>query len=210
MFTATKLQTATYLLGVCLFSISFLVFLNSSISFVVTDLIKLPTGEGDAIGTLGFADELLALLACPVWGMLSDRIGVRYVCTVGYLIIALALALFVQAKNVYPELLLGRLLFSLGGSAVTTMVTAVLPAMTASRSPLDGTSIISDQSSYFIRRHFHVQKHAKNGQRRIPPHIWQASLECLQVVAPWLPCWFSCLFRRGLRNRGGRPLSPSN
>ncbi|EDN06168.1 conserved hypothetical protein [Histoplasma mississippiense (nom. inval.)] len=129
MFTATKLQTATYLLGVCLFSISFLVFLNSSISFVVTDLIKLPTGEGDAIG---------------------------------YLIIALALALFVQAKNVYPELLLGRLLFSLGG------------------------------------RHFHVQKHAKNGQRRIPPHIWQASLECLQgcgavvallVFLP-LPAWF--------------------
>lgn len=79
MFTATKLQTATYLLGVCLFSISFLVFLNSSISFVVTDLINLPTGEGDAVGTLGFADELLALVACPVWGMLSDRIGVRYV-----------------------------------------------------------------------------------------------------------------------------------
>ncbi|KKZ62654.1 hypothetical protein EMCG_00337 [[Emmonsia] crescens] len=78
MFTATKLQTATYLLGVCLFSISFLVFLNSSISFVVTDLINLPTGEGDAVGTLGFADELLALVACPVWGMLSDRIGVRY------------------------------------------------------------------------------------------------------------------------------------
>lgn len=46
---------------------------------MVTDLIKLPTGEGDAVGTLGFADELLALVACPVWGMLSDRIGVRYV-----------------------------------------------------------------------------------------------------------------------------------
>lgn len=38
--------------------------------------------------------------------------------------------LFVQAKNVYPQLLLGRLLFSLGGSAVSTMVTAVLPAVT--------------------------------------------------------------------------------
>ncbi|KAK2745036.1 hypothetical protein FQN55_006393 [Onygenales sp. PD_40] len=140
MFTATKLQTATYLLGVCLFSISFLVFLNSSISFVVTDLINLPAGEGDAVGTLGFADELLALVACPLWGMLSDRIGVRYVCTAGYAIIALSLALFVQARNVYPELLLGRLLFSLGGSAVTTMVTAVLPAVTASKDYLDNSS----------------------------------------------------------------------
>lgn len=42
----------------------------------------------------------------------------------------MALVLFVQAKNIYPQLLLGRLLFSIGGSAVSTMVTAVLPAVT--------------------------------------------------------------------------------
>lgn len=51
-------------------------------------------------------------------------------CTVGYAVIALALVLFVQATNVYPQLLLGRLLFSVGGSAVSTMVTAVLPTVT--------------------------------------------------------------------------------
>lgn len=79
LFTASRLQTATYLLGVCPFSIAFLVFLNSSVSFVVTDLIGLEKGEGDAVGSLGFADELLALIACPAWGLLSDRIGVRYV-----------------------------------------------------------------------------------------------------------------------------------
>ncbi|KAL2854248.1 major facilitator superfamily domain-containing protein [Aspergillus pseudoustus] len=133
MFTASWAQTFTYLLGVCPFSIAFLVFINSSISFVVTDLIGLHDGEGDAVGTLGFADELLALAACPLWGVLSDRIGVRQVCTAGYTIIALALVLFVQAKNIYPQLLLGRLLFSLGGAAVSTMVTAVLPVVTANR-----------------------------------------------------------------------------
>ncbi|PGH03393.1 hypothetical protein GX51_04124 [Blastomyces parvus] len=187
MFTATKLQTATYLLGVCLFSISFLVFLNSSISFVVTDLINLPTGEGDAVGTLGFADELLALVACPVWGMLSDRIGVRYVCTVGYLIIALALALFVQAKNVYPELLLGRLLFSLGGSAVTTMVTAVLPAITASKSSLNGSSASSAQNSEINtppppqpdesqRIYRHIPRPSNGSELTITPVLYQATL----------------------------------
>ncbi len=79
MFTATKLQVATYLLGVCPFSIAFLVFLNSSVSFVVTDLIGRREKVGDAVGSLGFADELLALVACPLWGLLSDKIGVRYV-----------------------------------------------------------------------------------------------------------------------------------
>ncbi|KAJ5664705.1 hypothetical protein N7462_011518 [Penicillium macrosclerotiorum] len=130
LFTASWGQTLTYLLAVCPFSIAFLVFINSSVSFVVTDLIGLHKGEGDAVGTLGFADELLALVACPIWGVLSDRIGVRHVCTVGYAIIALALVLFVQATNIYPQLLLGRLLFSIGGSAVSTMVTAVLPTVT--------------------------------------------------------------------------------
>lgn len=79
LFTASRSQTLTYLLAVCPFSIAFLVFINSSISFVVTDLIGLHDGEGDAVGTLGFADELLALAACPLWGVLSDRIGVRHV-----------------------------------------------------------------------------------------------------------------------------------
>ena len=79
MFTASRVQAATYLLGVCLFSISFLVFLNSSISFVITDLLGQRKRVGDAVGTLGFADEVAALIACPFWGVLSDRIGVRAV-----------------------------------------------------------------------------------------------------------------------------------
>ena len=50
----------------------------------------------------------------------------------GYFIVGLALILFVQARNVFPELLLARLFFSIGGAATATMVTAILPSMTAS------------------------------------------------------------------------------
>jgi nitrate/nitrite transporter NarK len=84
MFTTTRLQAVTYLLGVCLFSIAFLVFLNSTLSFVITRLIKQRTHIGDAVGTLGFTDELVALVACPAWGVISDRLGVR---TVGSLLL---------------------------------------------------------------------------------------------------------------------------
>lgn len=115
--STTTLQATTYLLGVSLFSISFLVFLNSSVSFVITDLIGQKHGVGDVVGTLGFADEIVALVACPVWGLVSDRLGVRRVAAIGYTIIALALVLFVQASNVYPQLLLARLLFAVGASA---------------------------------------------------------------------------------------------
>lgn len=153
----TGLQASTYLLGVCLFSISFLVFLNSSVSFVITDLIGTKNGVGDLVGTLGFADELVALVACPVWGILSDRLGVRTVCVCGYTIVGLSLLLFVQARNVYPQLLFARLFFSVGGAATTTMVTAILTSMTGGdsqsrtehRQPSDA-STIPDSMSHSI------------------------------------------------------------
>ncbi|KAF2270987.1 MFS general substrate transporter [Lojkania enalia] len=129
-FTASRTQICAYLFGVALFSISFLVFLNSSVSFVITQRIGLDHNVGDAVGTLGFADELVALVACPVWGLLSDRIGVRSVAVLGYTIVGISLWVFVQAKNVYPQLLLARLFFSLGATATATMVTAILPTMT--------------------------------------------------------------------------------
>ncbi|KAJ4357316.1 uncharacterized protein N0V89_001891 [Didymosphaeria variabile] len=129
-FTATRTQVATYLFGVALFSISFLVFLNSSISFVITQRIGQAHNVGDAVGTLGFADELVALVACPAWGLLSDRVGVRSVAVIGYMIVGVSLWVFMAAKNVYPQLLLARLLFSVGATATATMVTAILPTMT--------------------------------------------------------------------------------
>ena len=115
--STTTLQAVTYLLGISLFSISFLVFLNSSVSFVITDLIGVKKGVGDIVGTLGFVDELVALVACPLWGLVSDRLGVRLVAVTGYAVIALSLVLFVQARNIYPQLLLARILFAIGATA---------------------------------------------------------------------------------------------
>ncbi|KAF2858538.1 hypothetical protein K470DRAFT_259716 [Piedraia hortae CBS 480.64] len=144
--TATPLQATAYLGGVALFSIAFLVFLNSSISFVVTDLIGQKTGVGDAVGTLGFADELFALVACPLWGLLSDRVGIRAVAVTGYCVVAVSLICLVQSTNVYPQLLLGRLAFSLGAAACSTMVTAALPAMVARPAAKEEDEVLTEQT----------------------------------------------------------------
>ncbi|KAF2815237.1 uncharacterized protein BDZ99DRAFT_567118 [Mytilinidion resinicola] len=139
-FTASRTQIATYLFCIALFSISFLVFLNSSVSFVITQRIGQQDKVGDAVGTLGFADELVALVACPMWGVLSDRVGVRTVAVTGYTIVGVSLWVFVQAGNVYPQLLLARMFFSIGGAATATMVTAILPTMTLDTSSSDPRS----------------------------------------------------------------------
>ena len=115
--SASRTQASTYFLGVCLPSIAFLVFLNASVSFVITARIGQRDDVGDAVGTLGFADECVALVACAAWGVLSDRIGVRAVAVSGFIIVATALAGFVQARDVIPQLLLWRMWFSLGGAA---------------------------------------------------------------------------------------------
>ncbi|KAG9257233.1 uncharacterized protein F5Z01DRAFT_679882 [Emericellopsis atlantica] len=90
---------------------------NCSVSFVISDLIGQKHNIGDVVGTLGFADEVVALVACPAWGLISDRLGVRWVATIGYLIIGASLVVFVQAKNIYPQLLLARIFFAIGASA---------------------------------------------------------------------------------------------
>ncbi|OTA95841.1 hypothetical protein M434DRAFT_393489 [Hypoxylon sp. CO27-5] len=138
--TATPLQAATYLLGIALFSISFLVFLNSAVSFVITDLLGVKTGVGDIVGTLGFVDEVVALVACPAWGLVSDRLGVRWVAVLGYAIIAISLLCFVQARDVYPSLVIARIAFALGATAAATMVTAILPVLTD-----DGEEVRGDE-----------------------------------------------------------------
>ncbi|EWC47848.1 hypothetical protein DRE_02730 [Drechslerella stenobrocha 248] len=117
----------TYLFAICLFSITFLVFLNSVLSFVVTDLFDIHDGVGSIVGTLGFVDELVAVFMVILWGGLSDRIGTRLIAASGYFLVGLAFIAIVHVRTVYPGLLLARVLFSMGASATVVSVTAVLP-----------------------------------------------------------------------------------
>ena len=65
------------------------------------------------------------------------------VCALGYTIIGLALIILVQAKDVFPQLLLARLFFSFGGAASSTMVTAILPSMIAPRKESNSANLPS-------------------------------------------------------------------
>ena len=202
MLTATYLQSSTYLLGVCLASISFVVFISSTSSFLIRDLLGIQRGVGDLVGTLGFVDELVALVACPVWGILSDRIGVRavsvtipahdevitdisQVCVLGYAIIGVSLFVTVQAKNVYPHLLLARIFFALGGAATyvhrsyfstadrtdirsSTMITALLPCMVAP-APINKKTSTPSQSHLPVLESSHSTSPSVSSELTITP-----------------------------------------
>ena len=62
-----------------------------------------------------------------------------------------------QCRNVYPQLLFGRLLFSLGGAAASTMVTAILPTMSfiPPIGPVAQSGLSAD-----LGNHHHHHRHA--------------------------------------------------
>ncbi|RKO84743.1 hypothetical protein BDK51DRAFT_26870, partial [Blyttiomyces helicus] len=87
--------------------IGLFVFINASQSFVLGQVLTVPKSQlGTAAGTLTFADELLSLPMVFVWGLASDVVGRRVVYAAGFAIMALGLALFPTATNLYPELLI--------------------------------------------------------------------------------------------------------
>lgn len=85
-----------------------------------------------------------------IWGRIADRLSIRTVTAVANIIVALALVLFVNVKSAYPGLLLIRLLFSIGASGITTVLTASLSVLSASAVVMPANTItptISQDSS---------------------------------------------------------------
>lgn len=75
----------------------------------------------------------------------------------GYTVIAISLFALVQSVNVYPQLLCGRLLFSLGASCVSTMVTAILPTMVSRVSHRGSSECRADREGQTQARKRHFQ-----------------------------------------------------
>ncbi|CAH7683898.1 major facilitator superfamily domain-containing protein [Phakopsora pachyrhizi] len=114
-------------------SISSLVFLSAATSFVLTAVVRVPTDSlGRINGSLVLLDEIVALPMVLIWGQVADAYGYRLVTFLGHFIVAVSLSLFVQAKDRYM-LYLFRIFISLGFSALTTMISAILASMTTAR-----------------------------------------------------------------------------
>lgn len=103
-------------------SIVFLVFLNATQPFLIAQLGE-TKHQGALSGTLVFYDELLSMVLVLIWGSMADVVGTKPVAVAGYCFIAVALFSFTFASTPWPDLLYSRLVFAIGGSAVTAMLT---------------------------------------------------------------------------------------
>ncbi|ODV94872.1 hypothetical protein PACTADRAFT_50725 [Pachysolen tannophilus NRRL Y-2460] len=112
----------------CFFNIAFIVFLTSSQTYFMTDVLGISEKLGSYVGKLGFYDELLSMALVPFIGALCDKIGSRPIECFGVLIMGLSfigVAFFVK-NSVFPGMLIWRLVFSIGVTSAMSVVTVML------------------------------------------------------------------------------------
>lgn len=121
-------QFITYLVSV-FFSICFVVFLNQMQTFILTTVLKETSDLGSNLGTFALWDEVVSLFFVCIWGLLSDRLGRRRVFALGFMIMGVSFLLYTLAASPFPDMLCYRIIFALGASACTPMLTAGLADM---------------------------------------------------------------------------------
>ncbi|KAK3814765.1 MAG: major facilitator superfamily domain-containing protein [Linnemannia gamsii] len=107
-------------------TITLVAYLSIVQPFILNLVLNIHNNVGNITGSLALYDEIIALPATLCWGVLSDRVGRRPVYSIGFICLGAALMLYPRVENVYPHMLLCRLLFSLGSSAATCMMTGTL------------------------------------------------------------------------------------
>ncbi|KAI9235267.1 MAG: major facilitator superfamily domain-containing protein [Podila humilis] len=110
----------------CFGTICLVAYLAIIQPFVLSVILGISESKGNLTGNLALYDELIALPSTLIWGILSDRIGRRPVYSAGFICLGTSLILYPYSKNVYPHMLLCRLLFSVGSAAATCMMTGSL------------------------------------------------------------------------------------
>ncbi|KAI8099978.1 major facilitator superfamily domain-containing protein [Halteromyces radiatus] len=105
--------------------IAVIVFIASAQSFYILIRIQAVSHEtGDITGSLALYSEIISLVAVVFWGVFSDHHEKRTVMALGIIIMGIPCICYPYATNVYPSLLILRLIFSAGTAATTSMMAA--------------------------------------------------------------------------------------
>ncbi len=121
----SKSNMLTFYLS-CYAAIMLASFVPQTQPFVLQEVLHLDVSrQGVTSGNLNFWGEIVIILTVGLWGSLSDRIGGRYVCAMGFVLIAGGITMYGFARDV-TGLLLARVVYSAGIAAISTMLITLM------------------------------------------------------------------------------------
>lgn len=119
------LQFFAFIFAVFL-SLTLIVYIAGTQSQIIYATLGITTDTGDITGSLALYAEIIALVGVIVWSMASDQIGRRGVMSASIFIMGTCVVSYPHITNVYPQMLIIRLLFSIGSSGSTAMMVAMM------------------------------------------------------------------------------------
>ncbi|MEI6847002.1 MAG: MFS transporter [Chlorobiaceae bacterium] len=116
------------------FSIGLLTFVSIGQTYILNEHLKIPISrQGTISGNLVFWTEIVTLLFFVPAGVLMDRVGRKPVYSGGFILLALAYALYPFAQSV-DDLTIYRMIYALGITAITSALSTVMIDYPAERS----------------------------------------------------------------------------
>lgn len=110
----------------CYAAIMLATFVPQTQPFLLDEVLKLDRDrQGVVSGNLNFWGEIVIIITVGLWGSLSDRVGRRVVTAMGFVLIACGIFMYGFARDI-PGLLLGRVIYSAGIAAVSTMMITLM------------------------------------------------------------------------------------
>lgn len=138
----SAVNVATFLVVACA-TISLLVFLNVMQAFLLTNIYAVPLEDlGRISGTLQLIDEVWSIFMLALWGPVSDKFGRKVVVVAGFVQVSVALFLFPNGTQVFPDLAFIRLLYAQGAAGLATMLTTLIADYIAKDSLGKGNGMI--------------------------------------------------------------------
>jgi MFS family permease len=120
-----KVHMLTFYLS-CYMAIMLATFVPQTQPFLLSEVLHLDTSrQGVVSGNLNFWGEIVIIVTVGLWGSLSDRIGRRAVTSMGFILIAAGIFMYGFARDI-PGLLLGRVIYSAGIAAISTMLITLM------------------------------------------------------------------------------------
>lgn len=107
-------------------SLALIVYLSGTQSQIIYGVLSIYTDSGDITGSLSTYSEIMSVIGVIVWSMVADNIGRRSVMSLSILIMGLSIVAYPHVKNVYPDMLLIKLVFSIGTAGATSMMVAMM------------------------------------------------------------------------------------